>query len=624
MKRTISILLMVVMVACCTNAIAASKTDEGYDIAFVLVSEQLGTPIESMDDTAIFESLETSTFRTKRSSNLIIIDIEKRLVSLFGKLNGNNSKKSTWENMTYEAVFEVGYLILENYKSINSKSTGSFSYVIYDSAKSLYVDTVAEANAGLKKYKSLFVQHDFNSDRTDTVVLPNPTVQPEKDNQTTRFTEENSAEEWTCVSCGKTASGNFCNYCGTPKPSESWICPNCKNIATGNFCNHCGEANPENKNNPTEPADDNSEEVKVYPLSFTSSLKQYTIPLPEICYTTPASENGYSGLPCYVSGKVTKIYKENETAANTPISVVLSTAYGPVFFYVLSPDYILQSNTDAIFNTESGRAYFYSLFDTTMDYTLPEIGEYVTIYGVYSGYSSLLNMAALYFGLDEFVYSFSFGGEYTPSNFQTEEKTSKDEKSDSGQIVTVKEYGFDSKVNGYYYYSVILHNNMTDKAIRYPEIRITARDANGDLLSVDSQTLNVIYPGQDAVWAGLGGSVEIAPSSIHVEYVEPTDNWHIVSTTQLEHPNYMPLEVKSARIKQARWTSSIIGEIYNPNSYDFSMVAITVIFRDKNGHLLAGNTGYIYSLKGNSTSAFEINVSEKLLTESFEVFGQPW
>ena len=52
------------------------------------------------------------------------------------------------------------------------------------------------------------------------------------------------AEEWVCPSCKATVSGNFCNNCGTAKPSDGWICPNCGNDATGNFCSNCGTAKP--------------------------------------------------------------------------------------------------------------------------------------------------------------------------------------------------------------------------------------------------------------------------------------------------------------------------------------------------------------------------------------------
>ena len=65
------------------------------------------------------------------------------------------------------------------------------------------------------------------------------------------------AEEWTCSSCGNTATGNFCSNCGAAKPSEDWTCPNCGYAAKGNFCSNCGTkrseqslTNPESNSTP--------------------------------------------------------------------------------------------------------------------------------------------------------------------------------------------------------------------------------------------------------------------------------------------------------------------------------------------------------------------------------------
>ena len=52
------------------------------------------------------------------------------------------------------------------------------------------------------------------------------------------------AEEWTCPSCGESASGNYCSNCGTPKPEEIWVCPKCGLEATGNYCGNCGSPKP--------------------------------------------------------------------------------------------------------------------------------------------------------------------------------------------------------------------------------------------------------------------------------------------------------------------------------------------------------------------------------------------
>ncbi len=149
----------------------------------------------------------------------------------------------------------------------------------------------------------------------------------------------------------------------------------------------------------------------IYPKRFTSTLKDYAKPLPDVCYSTPGSENGCQGLPCYVTGTVTKVYAEGEYSKTSPQMIFLDTDKGPVFFMVYSPDFLLKSNSDAsrIVKTLADKKQYYSLFDTTMDYTMPSVGEEVCIYGVYSGYSNALNRAALNFGLDNQMYEFLFG-----------------------------------------------------------------------------------------------------------------------------------------------------------------------------------------------------------------------
>ena len=51
------------------------------------------------------------------------------------------------------------------------------------------------------------------------------------------------AEEWVCPGCGKTSDGNFCPFCGAPRPTEV-TCPDCGmayDLALGyRFCPNCG------------------------------------------------------------------------------------------------------------------------------------------------------------------------------------------------------------------------------------------------------------------------------------------------------------------------------------------------------------------------------------------------
>ncbi len=157
--------------------------------------------------------------------------------------------------------------------------------------------------------------------------------------------------------------------------------------------------------------------IQTYPKKFSSSLKEYAKPLPEVCYTTPASENGYSGFPCYVIGKVVRLYEDDEVIESIPAMIQLDTEKGPILFMVFSPDYMLKHDTAGTIKTETDKQIFYNLFDITMDYTLPAIGEEVCIYGVYSGFSGRFNMAIGYFGLDDYIYKQQFGT-YTPSKFE--------------------------------------------------------------------------------------------------------------------------------------------------------------------------------------------------------------
>ena len=54
-----------------------------------------------------------------------------------------------------------------------------------------------------------------------------------------------TADSWTCPTCGKAVSGNFCPDCGTKKPAaDFWTCTNCGTRNKGKFCTECGAKKP--------------------------------------------------------------------------------------------------------------------------------------------------------------------------------------------------------------------------------------------------------------------------------------------------------------------------------------------------------------------------------------------
>lgn len=188
------------------------------------------------------------------------------------------------------------------------------------------------------------------------------------------------------------------------------------------------------------------------------------------------------------------------------------------------------------------------------------------------------------------------------------------------EMVTVKECGY-AMSGKYYYYSFIAHNNMKDKAVMYPEFRITIRNKNGELVSTQTQTLNVLYPDQDIAYAFLGEKIDEKPASIEVSFIEPvSSDWHIVKPSQLDHAEYTPMEAKNVKVKGKK----AIGEIYNPNKYGMSTIAITIIFRGKDGNVLGGETTFVSNIQAGETIPFQMSIDSKLIQKDYEVFVQPW
>ena len=182
----------------------------------------------------------------------------------------------------------------------------------------------------------------------------------------------------------------------------------------------------------------------------------------------------------------------------------------------------------------------------------------------------------------------------------------------------VKEFGY--SVNGnYLYYSAILHNPNTDKAIKYPKFRVVARDAEGILLGSKDQTISVIYPGQDFVYASQAFEAEEKPTTVNIEVVEP-DEHNITSVSALEHEKYEPL----VAVNTAFRTDRVVGEIQNNNDYDIDTGVVSVVFRDAEGNLIGGTSTFVDSLKANTTTPFDTAIYFDFATENFEVYANIW
>ena len=172
-------------------------------------------------------------------------------------------------------------------------------------------------------------------------------------------------------------------------------------------------------------------------------------------------------------------------------------------------------------------------------------------------------------------------------------------------VLSIKETGF-LKYDDRIHVAFIVHNNLSDKAIREPDFRVTFRDGKGDVIAVKSVfCYEYILPGEDfAVLEDFSSdSIEETPVSMEVEYTDPVNDYNCVPVSSLKYADAIPLSIASVNLKK----DCLVGEIYNPNSYDIDHAWVSVVFRNKNGQLLGGALHLEHTIKAGKKTAFDFS-----------------
>jgi hypothetical protein len=193
---------------------------------------------------------------------------------------------------------------------------------------------------------------------------------------------------------------------------------------------------------------------------------------------------------------------------------------------------------------------------------------------------------------------------------------SKKKDAEAVKPLEIKEFGY-SMNNEYIYVSVILHNPNEKIAVEYPSFRVTARDADGTVLGTEDQTLSIIYPGQDFVYAGQMCKVDQTPAKVDVE---PLKIKHALDVSTLEHPQFTQLKP----VRCAHRGDRFVGEIQNDNDYDIDDAIVTIIFRDDDGNLIGGTDTFIEDLSAGSSTPFDTLDYIKFDTQNIEFFANIW
>lgn len=203
-------------------------------------------------------------------------------------------------------------------------------------------------------------------------------------------------------------------------------------------------------------------------------------------------------------------------------------------------------------------------------------------------------------------------GEVTQASVEDKEK----------KDIEVKEYGYDIR-DGYLFASVIVHNPNENTAIECPTFRMTAIGSDGSVLGTEDQTLSIIYPGHNFVYAGQAFEVKGKVSKFKVEII-PTEDYNFLSVSELDNQTYKMLKVENVKKVDDEFFPKYTGEITNENSYDISSGIITIVFRDSNGKLLGGDSTFVDGIKSGAKTPFELSANDPVQAKKYEVYANNW
>ena len=171
------------------------------------------------------------------------------------------------------------------------------------------------------------------------------------------------------------------------------------------------------------------------------------------------------------------------------------------------------------------------------------------------------------------------------------------------------------------YYSFILYNPNDNKTIRFPTVRMVARNANGAMLGTEDKAMHQIDPHETVAFASYFPSLDVMPATIDFQVMDPQD-YNIIKPTNVITD---PMRAVNYTMTASKFNTKIVGEISNYTGYDFSTVGVVVLFRDVNGNLAGGETQYVSNVLSGGTTPFEVSIHSALTVfDRYEVRVIPW
>ena len=181
-------------------------------------------------------------------------------------------------------------------------------------------------------------------------------------------------------------------------------------------------------------------------------------------------------------------------------------------------------------------------------------------------------------------------------------------------LLHVQEIGF-TVSEGRLYYALVLANDLVNTAVEFPRLRVSFYDEAGELILTDEAVRMAICPGQEIAWASTIWDVEETPASATAELIRP-EVYNLADGVVA----CAPLEVLESSVSVEDGAATLQCEIRNPNAADVSAASVTILYRDGEGALVAGENGYTPAIPAGETISFTMPLNASLVTDNYQVY----
>ena len=183
-----------------------------------------------------------------------------------------------------------------------------------------------------------------------------------------------------------------------------------------------------------------------------------------------------------------------------------------------------------------------------------------------------------------------------------------------------------SMVYGYVEYGVVIRNPNADFAGDFVSIHVLMEGKGGQILGSDTQVLGMIYPGGTLAWGVQANPNGKKPAKVTFSLSVSDENWHPADSAEVVDSVYEPFKVSRTRVsKDSSGVPVVTGLLENPNSKSFGSIAVSALFKDAGGKIIAGYTGFVENVPAGGKKAFEVNAFANIPGyKSVDVYAQSW